>query len=144
MVKRANLDGSDQRYFAIGNTNPTGVAVDANYLYWTTGGDGPSSGAVNQAGLDGSNSQPIVTGLAYTPGTVAVGASYLYWVNRGDDTVHLANLDGSNPQTLGSGQGAWGTGGKPRRTCRLTTVHTVARHPAGTLADRPDRPLPRR
>ena len=44
---------------------------------------------------------------------MAVDASYLYWVNRGDNTVHLANLDGSNPQTLGSGQGAWGLAVSP-------------------------------
>jgi hypothetical protein len=37
----------------------------------------------------------------------------LYWANRGDDTVHLANLDGSNPQALATGQGAWGLAVSP-------------------------------
>ena len=86
--------------------------MDASYVYWTTGGTGPSSGTINRAGLDGSDPQVIVTGQDF-PNGVAVDANYLYWVNRSDNTVHLANLDGSNPQTLGSAQGAGGLAVSP-------------------------------
>ena len=87
-------------------------------------GETPNSGTISLGPAShGSDPQAIVPGQDFPYG-VAVDASFLYWVNRGDDTVDLANLDGSDPQTLGSGQGAWGLAGKPRRTCRLTTVHT--------------------
>jgi sugar lactone lactonase YvrE len=39
--------------------SPSGLAVDAHYLYWA---DGDGDGRVWRANLDGSNRQTIITG----------------------------------------------------------------------------------
>ena len=183
--QRAGLDGSDPQAIVTGLAYQPGmVAVGASHIYWA--GYPAGSGTINRAGLDGSDPQAII-GSQDGPWGVAVDANYVYWANAG--TPPTPARSPGRPRRLRSaghrhrpGRSARGggrrqlpllgqhqrrhrppgqprrqqpadprqrpgrveTGGKPRRTCRLTRVHTVASHLAGTLARRLDGPPPRR
>jgi serine protease len=50
----------------------------------------------------GGSPQTLVTGQS-NPDGVAVDSSHIYWANAGDGTIHEANLDGTSPQTLVTG-----------------------------------------
>jgi sugar phosphate isomerase/epimerase len=69
----------------------TGMAPGAvpGHLFWTSGGS-----MINQANLDGSNQQAIVSGQD-GPAGVAVDASHLYWANDPDGTINRANEEGN-------------------------------------------------
>jgi hypothetical protein len=58
------------------------------HLFWTSGG------MVNQANLDGSNQQAIVSGQD-GPAGVAVDASHLYWANDPTGAINRANEEGN-------------------------------------------------
>ena len=109
-ISRANLDGTGvERQFITGFAEgavPTGLAVDANHIYWSqSGGIYPSSTqtpAIGRANLDGTGVErafiPFPSG-SY-PGAVEVDDSYIYWINSRPDplsgeTIGRANLDGS-------------------------------------------------
>ena len=109
-ISRANLDGTGvERQFITGFAEgavPTGLAVDANHIYWSqSGGIYPSSTqtpAIGRANLDGTGVErafiPFPSG-SY-PGGVEVDDSYIYWINSRPDplsweTIGRANLDGS-------------------------------------------------
>jgi virginiamycin B lyase len=109
-ISRANLDGTGvERQFITGFAEgavPTGLAVDANHIYWSqSGGIYPSSTqtpAIGRANLDGTGVErafiPFPSG-SY-PGAVEVDDSYVYWINSRPDafsseTIGRANLDGS-------------------------------------------------
>jgi len=93
-VGRAALDGTyvNQR-FIIGTVQARGVAVDANYIYWTNFINGK---AIGRANLDGSNVNQNFITLSGPPGNLAVNASHIFWVSPLTDTIGRANLNGSN------------------------------------------------
>ena len=79
----------------------TGVAP---HIYWADYANGAAgTGAIWEAGLDGSNPQHIITEL-HAPLGVAVTNSHLYWTVSRDGTIGEANLDGTSPHTIISGQ----------------------------------------
>ena len=81
--------------------DPTDVAVDETYVYWTNN----SGNSIGRAGLDGSNpDKDWITNLSEPIG-IAVDQNYVYWANRGTNSVGRANLDGSEAD------GSWITGG---------------------------------
>ena len=87
------------------NSPPTGVAVNSSHIFWINY-DGPDS--VNEANLDGSNPQTLVTGQ-YNPLGIAVHGSYIYWAVLHAGTINRANLNGSDPKILVTGQDSpWG------------------------------------
>src|SRR6185369_8077637 len=60
-----------------------------------------------EANTDCSNPHVIVSG--HLSDGVAVDASHLYWTAIGEGVIYEANLDGTNPQAIISGQsGPWG------------------------------------
>ena len=74
--------------------------MNASHLYWTGSGDG----TVNQANLDGTGQQALVTAQP-TPRPVADRAgSNLYWTSNVLGTIFEADLDGNGIQTPVTGQ----------------------------------------
>ena len=81
------------------------------HIYWADSPNGAAgTGAIWEAGLDGSNPQHIITGL-HAPLGVAVTSSHLYWTVSRDGTIGEANLDGTSSHTIISGRtprpGSW-------------------------------------
>jgi hypothetical protein len=79
------------------------TAPAATHLYWVDNND--ATGTVNEANLDGTDPQTILTGQG-TPTGLAFDGSHLYWAD-GDlvnGTIDEANLDGTDPQTIVTGQ----------------------------------------
>ena len=75
----------------------SGVAVDAQHIYWT---DGTSIGRAN---LDGSGADPGFIAGAGSAFGVAVDSAHIYWTNFGagsgaGGTIGRAGLDGSGAQ----------------------------------------------
>ena len=104
-IWRANLDGSSPQAIATGQTSPSGVAVDADYLYWTTSSTDGSS-AIMRSGLDGSNPQFIVGGDSVYAVGLATDGSQLYWTDGHNGTVNASNQNGGNRRVLVRGQNA--------------------------------------
>ena len=80
------------------------MAVNNGHLYWASS----FGGTINEADLDGSNQQTLVSG-ANGPTGLAVGSSHIYWTVQFDSATTLgiiveANLDSSNPHTIVTGQ----------------------------------------
>jgi DNA-binding beta-propeller fold protein YncE len=106
----AKLDGSEIK--GITGTNTTvcdGVAVDptAGYVYWTEHDScqGGSNHAIRRANLDGSSRVTLLSnGLSY-PEQIALDLVHrtMYWTDFSLGTVQVANLDGSNMQTIDTG-----------------------------------------
>jgi virginiamycin B lyase len=89
----ANLDGTvPNQSFVTSASEPLGVTVDGQYIYWTTLGD-----TIGRANLDGSgtpNSSFITTASAAEG--IAVNGQYIYWTTLGG-AIGRANLDGTAP-----------------------------------------------
>ena len=86
----------------------TGLAVDADHIYWTSSTDfSDGDGAVWAAGLDGTNPHIIVPALDFPLG-MAVSAGHVYWASTpgtgGLGAIWEAGLDGSNPHIIVPGQ----------------------------------------
>lgn len=106
-VLSANPDGSDLKIIVSeGRRIPDGIVVDkeAGHLYWTNMGNPiANDGSIERAGFDGSNTTHIVpNGGTFTPKQLQLDKKNgkLYWSDREGMRVMLANLDGSNIETL--------------------------------------------
>jgi virginiamycin B lyase len=90
-IGRADLDGQNvDNGFITGGSAPIGVAVNANYIYWTN----YTGDTIGRADLGGQNvDHSFITGVAVFG--VAVDDSYIYWSSFGD-TIGRADLDGQN------------------------------------------------
>jgi len=99
-VGRSNLDGSEpQRSFLATAPGGCGIAVDSNYVYWSTLTP-DNHGAIGRARLDGSErNSAFITGLPGHVGSVAVDASHVYWTEWHEgmvySTIGRAGIDGS-------------------------------------------------
>jgi hypothetical protein len=89
---------------------PNGIAVDANYVYWTGTPALPSAGSVGtvmRAPIEGGMPMTIASGQD-SPSGIAVYAGTVYWTNGGAEagrgTVVGALVGGGAPVTLASGQ----------------------------------------
>jgi hypothetical protein len=106
-IQRANLDGSGVEDLITGLRDPAGIALDlaGGKIYWTNSGTGPSTAAIKRTNiLDGSDDENIITGLNDPTGIVLdVTAGKIYFTDPGSSTIHCANLDGSNIETLVTG-----------------------------------------
>jgi hypothetical protein len=103
-IGRAKLNGTGVNNGFIGGLNdPSSVAIDSKYIYWTQGSAGTSS--IGRANLDGSGANPSFipnsAGLDFLSGAsgIAVTGNNIYWVNSGTnpDTIGRANLDSTGP-----------------------------------------------
>jgi hypothetical protein len=83
-IGRANLDGTgaDPTWIS-GLSEPSGLAVTPQFVYWTTPGGGKANGAIGRASINGSGvNGSFVTGVEL-PGRMAVGNGHLYWGSGG-------------------------------------------------------------
>jgi hypothetical protein len=104
-IGRVRLDGSEPPEAGIvsGLTDPQGVAVDGEHLYWANHFESASKGYIGRASPDGSgaNSKWLSIG-GEIPQGVAVNAAGLYWSSNyapfatsGERFIGRANLNGS-------------------------------------------------
>jgi sugar lactone lactonase YvrE len=77
----------------------TVTTATVSHIYWAD----YYTGTINEANLDGTSPQTIVTGQA-GPSGMAVDSSHIYWTDRDSGTINEANLDGTSPQTIITGQ----------------------------------------
>jgi hypothetical protein len=97
-IGRAKINGTGANNNLITGLNePTQVALDSRFLYWSESG----TNRIGRANLDGSSPNPnfITTGVTSPFGLAVTANSGIYWLNHvtGNDTVGHANIDGSNP-----------------------------------------------
>jgi len=86
---------------ASGQLEPTGIAVDGNYVYWTNKGTTPEylDGTVARLPLAGGIVEVLATAQG-GPRTIVADATHIYWLNFIGGTVEKAALDGTNAATL--------------------------------------------
>ena len=115
-IKVADSDGTDSETLVgpAGNDHPAGLALDPTNgkIYWTNEGT-PGSG---DAGLNDSirvadlnpatnDAQDLIPeGNSHTGGPLGLAIDLvdqkIYWSNCASDTIEVADLDGSDPQTI--------------------------------------------
>jgi Low-density lipoprotein receptor repeat class B len=93
-IARAKINGTGlNTRFISGLNNPTSVAVDSQFVYWTDSG----TNSVGRANLDGTGvTQNLVTAGVNNPKAIAVAPTGIYWANN-DGSIGHANLDGGSP-----------------------------------------------
>ena len=98
-VKSCPLAGcsSGQIIYVPAQTNPRGIAVDAQNVYWSTASYGGVSGGIWSCPLSGCpGNVPTRLAKASIPFGVTVDATYVYWVDD-DGTVHrVAKTNGTD------------------------------------------------
>jgi DNA-binding beta-propeller fold protein YncE len=100
----ANLDGSGVKWvMRQTNIDCGGIAVDptAGYIYWTTS-DSHGDHLIKRANLDGSSPITLLSNGLSGPNQISLDPVHgkMYWSDFNLGTVQMANLDGSNMQTL--------------------------------------------
>ncbi|HZU82148.1 MAG TPA: hypothetical protein VE987_04495 [Polyangiaceae bacterium] len=73
---------------AQGLTNPRGVAVDAQYVYFATATYGGVTGAIWKCAVGGCSGIPVRLAAASIPFGVAVDSTSVYWVDNDNGTVN--------------------------------------------------------
>jgi hypothetical protein len=97
-IGRAKINGTGaNNNFITGLNQPSEVAVDSKFIYWSESG----TNRIGRANLDGSGVNPsfVTTGVSGPLGLAVTANSGIFWVNHDatTDTVGHANLDGSTP-----------------------------------------------
>jgi len=96
----AGLDGSGQTTLVSGLSQPRGLDVTHDYLYWTDRYDL----LIRRANLDGSSVQIVhdtSTPISGNPRDLFVTEDYIYWTNTGvNDRISRVDLDGTNATDL--------------------------------------------
>ncbi|MFN0136776.1 MAG: dockerin type I domain-containing protein [Phycisphaerae bacterium] len=103
-ISRANLDGTSVEPL-LETPFFRGLTIDggAGKMYWTTSLS-PTRGDIRRANLDGSDVEILVStpSGSFKPASLAIhrALGVMYWTDMALDTVHRANLDGSNSQPI--------------------------------------------
>jgi hypothetical protein len=77
-VMKVPVGGGTVTTLASAQPHSDGIAVDASYVYWTTGG---GSGAVIATPIAGGPLTTLAAGQPY-PSSIAADATSVYWANR--------------------------------------------------------------
>lgn len=114
VVAKAPLDGGVPTVLASGLNQPSSLAIDSTWVYWTdegaaiTGG-GNFPGDVSKVLLDGGGLTVLASGLT-VPNSLAINASGLYWLSPGtyvnnytDGALLSVQFDGGGLTTLAAG-----------------------------------------
>lgn len=75
---------------ALAQTNPRGVAIDSQNVYWTTASYSAVVGGIWSCPLASPGCSPTLLAAAGIPYGIAVDATYVYWTDVDDSTVHRA------------------------------------------------------
>ena len=119
-VMKVPITGGAATTLVSGQVSPDGIgglALDAAYVYWTTGGPATATngGAVVKAPIGGGAPTTLATGQY--PGALAVDDTHVYWVNTlcappndggaecTENAIVSVPLGGGAPTTLASGEG---------------------------------------
>jgi virginiamycin B lyase len=100
-IERTNLEGGEvSENFITGASEPSAVAANNAFIYWTNLGQNPqgapNANNIGRANLDGTSpSQSFITG-ATAPNGVAVDGTHIYWANFGAHSIGRANLNGTS------------------------------------------------
>jgi virginiamycin B lyase len=89
----------DVQTFAMNVKNPTGIAVNANTLYWCA----QAGGTVESRPLVGTITTTIASGQG-SPFAVALSGDAVFWTNQSSGTIMSVPIGGSTSTTLASGQ----------------------------------------
>ena len=98
-IERANKETGGEVDPGLVTTHGTGVAVDAEHIYWIS----PETGAIERAKLDGSETQTEFITATDNPKGLAVSGGEIYWANaakeEGEGTIGKAKLNGEGAAT---------------------------------------------
>jgi hypothetical protein len=97
--------GAGPLVYAVVQSSPRGIAVDAQKVYWGTSTSQTQNGAIWSCPIAGCNGQPTMVVAANAPFGVALDGTYVYWADNYDDTVHRA------PKAGGADNVLWDAGG---------------------------------
>jgi hypothetical protein len=91
-IGRANLDGTGVNQSFIAANAPSGIAVDAGHVYWSSGS------TIGRANLDGTGVDQgfVAIPLGGLGGRIAADGSHIYWINMDTGAIGRANADGTN------------------------------------------------
>ena len=99
---QSDLDGTHQDpLFEHVGDQLYALAAGDNSLYYTF--LDPEGGAINRFSLTDEREETIVPSPHTVISGVAVDGGHLYWANKTDDTIMKADLDGTHPHTVASG-----------------------------------------
>jgi hypothetical protein len=89
-IWRANRDGTGIQEIVSDATNPTSLAIDAQYLYWTNG----STDTIGRAPLGGGPAENAFIATGDAPTGIAVDGAHVFWSNNNSGSIGRADKDG--------------------------------------------------
>ena len=101
MIRRADLDGSNQETVVSGLSFCIGIALDldAGKLYWSDETDD----LLGRSDLDGSNAETLLTSGLDMPRGIDVADGMVYWADRGSQSIQRLDVAAATTTTLVSG-----------------------------------------
>jgi Domain of unknown function (DUF5050)/Low-density lipoprotein receptor repeat class B len=98
VLRRANLDGSEQTILVTGLSAGRGVALDlaGGMMYWSEA----LGGRIRRANLDGSGLTTLLQEPDPEVVTLDTAAGKIYWCDQNSGEILRANLDGSGKEIL--------------------------------------------
>jgi hypothetical protein len=81
-------------------SEPLGIAADAQFLYWTN----TASGEVKRGRKMAGSAEDLVASGQDGPAFIAVGATEIYWTNSGDGRIMRASKATREPEVVIGGQ----------------------------------------
>jgi hypothetical protein len=97
-VAMASKDGSSASCIACNMGGPRELIANSSMVYWVD----PELGELKRAPLGGGTGTTLWAGSVGTP--VALDQSHVYWFGTSNSNVMQANLDGSSPIQVATGQ----------------------------------------
>jgi len=98
---RVDKDGKDECDLAVDQSKLSGVAVDDQYVYWSTEDDGRVWRKDKECGS--GVPEPLVEG-ATTPYGLRLDAAGLFWNQKTGGGVHAVTLDGATKMAVWTGE----------------------------------------